>query len=60
MKALAIVAVILSLAGCGKVDRSIASLTGFARSCVDGVLYYQFTSGVTVAYSPDGKVRTCQ
>ena len=52
--------VFLLLGGCGQLDREIAKATGFARSCIDGVLYYQFTSGVTVAYDQQGKVRTCK
>lgn len=53
----ALLTVILS--GCGKVDRLVASATGTAESCVDGVTYIQFTSGVTVKYRPDGSVATC-
>lgn len=60
MKRTLTIVAILALTGCGQIDRSIATATGFARSCVDGVLYYQFTSGVTVAYTPDGKVKTCK
>jgi len=59
MKAL-LIAAILALSGCGVADRMIGSATGFARTCVDGVLYYQFTSGAAVAYSPDGKVKACK
>lgn len=47
------------LTGCGCVDRATATATGYARVCVDGVEYIQFTSGATVAYTPDGKVKTC-
>lgn len=50
----------LSLVGCGKFDRLGASLTGSSRLCVDGVVYLQFTSGASVAYSPDGKIQTCK
>ena len=51
---------VLLVAGCGRVDRSIAGWTGKgAETCVDGVLYLQFTSGVTVKYRPDGTVATC-
>jgi hypothetical protein len=50
----------LSLVGCGKVDRLGAALTGSSRLCVDGVVYLQFTSGASVAYSPDGKIQTCK
>lgn len=48
------------LAGCGQVDRALSMVTGDAsRVCVDGVQYLQFTSGASVAYTPDGKVKTC-
>jgi hypothetical protein len=47
-------------AGCGRLDRGIAGWTGKGtETCVDGVLYLQFTSGVTVKYKPDGTVATC-
>ena len=49
----------LGLAGCGVWDRGVAGVTGIAHTCVDGVMYLQFTSGASVAYSPDGKIRTC-
>lgn len=46
--------------GCGWLDREKAAFTGAGtKTCVDGVLYLQFTSGATVAYTPDGKVKTC-
>lgn len=59
MKKIILLAAVLSLAGCGAVDRSIASWTGKAESCVDGVKYLQFASGVTVKYTREGKVATC-
>lgn len=53
-------AVAISLAGCGAIDRQLAALTGDAsKTCVDGVEYLQFTSGVSVAYTKDGKIKTC-
>jgi hypothetical protein len=48
-----------ALTGCGWVDRLQATATGYASVCVDGVEYLQFTSGATVAYTRDGKVKTC-
>lgn len=53
-------ALALCLSGCGAWDRGVAGVTGIARTCVDGVMYLQFTSGASVAYSSDGKVRICQ
>jgi hypothetical protein len=50
----------LMLAGCGKIDREVAKITGNAREiCHKGVVYLQFTSGASVMYTPDGKVATC-
>lgn len=57
-----ILLVLLSVAtlGCGALGRDIAKLTGYSKSCVEGVSYLQFASGVTVQYAPDGKVVTCK
>lgn len=50
----------LALTGCGRFDRWIAGWTGDGvETCVDGVKYLQFTSGVTVKYTREGKVWTC-
>lgn len=54
-----LITVALALAGCGQVDRYAAAATGYARSCIDGVEYFQFTSGATVAYDREGKVKHC-
>lgn len=49
-----------SLTGCGWVNRTFtANVTGYSRSCVDGVEYLQFPSGVTVAYNADGTIKRC-
>lgn len=51
----------MMLAGCGALDREVASWTGNgSETCVDGVVYLQFTSGVTVKYLPDGRIATCK
>ena len=55
MKLFFIIFSLLLLCGCGQVDRLGAEITGYSKSCVDGIEYLQFTSGVTVAYSQDGK-----
>lgn len=60
MKILINILLILTLTGCGVFDRTNASITGFARICADGVMYYQFTSGTSVAYEPNGQIRTCK
>lgn len=60
MKAVAIVLAALSLSGCGAFDRFSAYVTGSASyACMDGVLYYQFTSGAALAVDQAGKPRTC-
>ena len=51
----------LVLSGCGKIDREIAKMTGSgAKTCVEGVMYLQFTSGTTVMYNKDGTIKLCQ
>lgn len=60
MKTLFIVLAVLSLTACGKVDRMVASITGEAKTCVDGVTYLQFTSGATPQYTIDGKLVACK
>lgn len=61
MKTLVAFILILQLTGCGKIDREIASLTGGAsKTCVNGVEYLQFTSGASVAYTTEGKVKLCK
>jgi len=48
------------LGGCGWFERKVtANLTGYAVSCVDGVAYLQFPSGVTVQYDRNGRIKTC-
>lgn len=48
------------LTGCGQVGRIVAKITGKSRSCIDGVEYLQFASGVTVAYNYDGSIKNCE
>ena len=50
----------VALTGCGKLSRAQAVWTGYAVECVEGVSYLQFPSGVTVQYTPEGKIKTCQ
>jgi hypothetical protein len=50
----------LSMAGCGWFERKVtANITGHAVTCVDGVAYLQFPSGVTVQYDRSGRIKTC-
>ena len=49
-----------ALSGCGWFERKVtANVTGHAVTCIDGVRYLQFPSGVTVQYDKDGRIRTC-
>ena len=50
----------ITFAGCGIFERANAKLTGYSRQCIDGVEYLQFSSGASVAYTPDGHVKTCK
>lgn len=60
MKILLLILAMFFLTGCGRFGRFWAGLTGEYESCVDGVTYLQFSSGVTVKYQPDGKIATCE
>lgn len=55
-----LICVVLVLPSCGDLSKKVANITGYSRQCVDGVEYLQFPSGVTVAYTPDGKIKTCK
>lgn len=59
---LLVVLVVIAVAavGCGSLGRQVASLTGWSKTCVEGVSYLQFPSGVTVQYGTDGKIVTCK
>jgi hypothetical protein len=56
---LLLLALAVTLSGCGKFDRGVAKITGSAEVCVDGVRYLQFTSGASVKYNRDGTIATC-
>lgn len=60
-KILMALAVITMLSGCGYIDRTISGLSGGGtETCVSGVAYLQFTSGVTVKYLPSGQIAPCK
>lgn len=60
IKLLLVIFLSTSIFGCGWFDRKIAAVSGQpVKTCVDGVLYLQFTSGATVAYTKTGKIKTC-
>lgn len=54
-----LVSVVIFMSSCGMASRIGASLTEYSRICVAGVSYLQFTSGASVEYTPDGKIKTC-
>lgn len=61
MKMIIVLLSVMMLSGCGRIDRWWAGTTGGAvSSCVNGVTYYQFTSGATVAYTIDGRLIPCK
>lgn len=56
----AVLVLAASLAGCGWFDRKVtANLTGHSVSCIDGVRYLQFPSGVVVQVDREGRPRPC-
>lgn len=59
LKLVSLLMVVICLSGCGLFNRGVAKITGHAKSCVDGVQYLQFASGVTVSYNRDGSVKNC-
>jgi len=60
VRVLSLIAATSLLAGCGWFERKVtANVTGHAVTCIEGVRYLQFPSGVTVQYERDGKVKTC-
>lgn len=61
MMKIATIFICLLLGACGVVERELAAVTGGGyETCVDGVMYLQFTSGATVKYRPDGTIWTCR
>lgn len=59
MKIVFALGLVASLSSCGSFDRVTANVTGSSESCIGGVTYIQFTSGVSVKYNHEGKVVTC-
>lgn len=51
---------IVSLTGCGYVDRAIGAVTGYSKVCVEGVSYLQFTSGAAIQLDVTGKPVACK
>lgn len=60
MKYMILIALATLLSGCGVIDRKVAGITGGAsETCIDGVIYLQFTSGATVKVDQTGKPVAC-
>lgn len=59
-KLITVALIAVTLTGCGAFDRQSIFITGYSRSCVNGVTYLQFTSGVTPQYTIDGKLVACK
>jgi hypothetical protein len=61
MKLIIIALSALALTGCGWFDRYVvANTVGHSKTCIEGVVYLQFPSGVTVQLNADGKPATCK
>ena len=59
MRTTIVLSALLLFSGCGVWERGTAGISGWSRVCVEGVSYLQFVSGVTVEYTRDGKIKTC-
>ena len=60
IRVILVLAASAALCGCGWFERKVtANITGHAVTCVDGVAYLQFPSGVTVQYDRSGRIKTC-
>lgn len=59
-KVVVLASLLVFITGCGAWERTKAKYTGYGTVCVEGVEYIQFSSGASVAYNPDGTVKTCQ
>ena len=61
MKLILIALSALALTGCGWFDRYVvANTVGYSKTCVEGVTYLQFPSGVTPQLNIEGRPVTCK
>jgi hypothetical protein len=61
MKLILIALSALALTGCGWFDRYVvANTVGYSKTCIEGVTYLQFPSGVTPQLNIDGQPVTCK
>jgi len=51
----------LALTGCGWYERKVvANITGYSKTCVEGVTYLQFSSGATPQVNLEGLPVACK
>jgi hypothetical protein len=55
---LLLVILFVSFSSCGSCSKWNAEMTGHSEVVIDGVVYLQFSSGVTVKYNTDGTICT--
>lgn len=62
MKNFIAIALLISLTGCGWINRGLGYWSGYTTVCVKetGVMYVQFPSGASVLVDKDGKPKACQ
>ena len=61
MKLILIALSALALTGCGWFDRYVvANTVGYSKTCVEGVTYLQFPSGVTPQLNIEGRPVACK
>jgi uncharacterized lipoprotein len=61
MKIVLATAAVLMLSGCGWFDRYVvANTVGYSKTCVEGVTYLQFPSGVTPQLNLEGRPVACK
>ncbi len=58
-KVVMLAVVVFTMAGCGVSIQIGSDQVEYSTTCIDNVEYIVVTSGVTVAYTPDGKVKGC-
>ena len=60
-RTIAILAVLLTLTGCGWLNRQIGYVTGYSLLCITetNVVYVQFPTGAAVLVTADGKPKAC-
>ncbi len=61
IKMILIAALAATLTGCGWYERKVvANITGYSKTCVEGVTYLQFSSGVTPQLNIEGLPVACK